>query len=107
MLAGVGGASIDGQSLFQGSSGSGGWFGGGGSLVPVDSDAVWRERGERGEVVTAVPRDRQRGGIQDGRLAATAAEERAGMAGGADRREAGSDVASGGGGAGGAARRRA
>src|SRR5258708_39775335 len=37
-----------------------------------------------------------------GRLAATAAEERAGVAVGADRREAGPDVASGGGRAGGA-----
>src|SRR3977135_2648836 len=69
--------------------------------MPGDSGVVRRERGERGEVVAAFSRDRQRGGIQDGRLAATAAEERAGVAVGADRREAGPDVASGGGGAGG------
>src|SRR6267154_3000642 len=101
MPAGFGGH-IDGKTLFTGSSGPGGRLGCRGSLVPGDSGAVRGERGERGEVVAAFSRDRQRGGIQDGRLAAAAAEERAGMAVGADRRETGPDVASGGGGAGGA-----
>src|SRR3981081_4143702 len=95
------GASIDGKTLFTGSSGPGGRLGCRGSLVPGDSGAVRGERGVRGEVVAAFSRDRQRGGIQDGRLAATAAEERAEVAVGADRREAGPDVASGGGRAGG------
>src|SRR3979411_3232465 len=102
MPAGFWGASIDGKTLFTGSSGPGGRLGWRGSLMPGDSGAIRRERGERGEVVAAFPRDRQRGGIQDGRLAATAAEERAGMAVGADRRETGPDVAGGGGRAGGA-----
>src|SRR5712672_3103623 len=91
-----------GKTLSPGLSSRSGGLGCRGSLVPGDSGAVRGERGERGEVVAAFSRDRQRGGIQDGRLAATAAEERAGMAVGADRREAGSDVASGGGRAGGA-----
>jgi len=40
--------------------------------VPGDGGAVRGERGQRGEVVTAFPRDRQRGGQEDGRLEATA-----------------------------------
>jgi hypothetical protein len=47
------------------------------------------------EVVPALAGDGEHGGIADGRLAAAAAERRAGMAVGSDRREAGSDVASG------------
>src|SRR3979411_3237184 len=96
------GASIDGKTLFTGSSGPGGRLGWRGSLMPGDSGAIRRERGERGEVVAGFPRERTRGAIRDGRVAAPAAEDRAGVAGGADRREAGPDVASGGGGAGGA-----
>src|SRR3977135_2393808 len=65
------GASIDGETLFDVSSGSGGQLGWRGSLMPGDSGVVRRERGERGEVVAAFPRVQQRDGIQDGRLAAT------------------------------------
>src|SRR5258705_12844155 len=56
--------------------------------------------GERGEVVAALSRDRQRSGVPDGRSAAATADRRAGLAPGADRREAGPHLASGGGRAG-------
>ena len=90
------GASIDGETLFEGSSGPGCRFGCGGSLVPGDGGAVWGERGQRGEVVPALAGDREYGGVSDGRLAAALAEERAAVASGADCGEAGPDVASGG-----------
>src|SRR6202521_6317676 len=57
------GASIDGKTLFTGSSGSGGRLGFGGPHVPGDGGAVWRQRCQRGEVVAAVPGDRERGGL--------------------------------------------
>src|SRR5712671_771840 len=91
------GASIDGETLFTGSSGSGCGLGCRRSLVSGDGGVVWGERGQRGEVVAAFPRDRQRSGQEDGRLEATAAEERADVAAGADCGEAGPDVARGGG----------
>ncbi len=87
------GASIDGETLFGRSSGSCGGLDSGRSLVSCDGGDFWGKRGQRGEVVAALAGDRQRGGEADGRLAATAAEERAGVALGADRREAGPDVA--------------
>src|SRR5712691_1457205 len=87
------GASIDGETLFERSSGSCGGLGSGRSLVSCDGGDFRGKRGQRGEVVAALAGDRQRGGKADGRLAATAAEERAGVALGADRREAGPDVA--------------
>ena len=96
------GASIYGKTLFDGSSRSCGRFCSGGSFVPRDGGAVWGERCQRGEVVPALAGDGECGALSDGWLAAAAFAERAGMAVGADRREAGPDVASGGGRAGGA-----
>jgi len=61
--------------------------------VPGDGGAVWGERGQRCEVVAALAGERQRGGQADGRLETTVADKRTGVAAGADRREAGSDLA--------------
>lgn len=91
------GPASHGKTLFTGPSGSGGWFGSGGADMPGDGGVVRGERGQRGEVVAALADDRQRGGEADGRLEAAHVVARAGMAVGADRREAGPDVARGGG----------
>jgi hypothetical protein len=96
------GASIDGKTLFDGFAGSCRGFGSWRSLVPGDGGAVWSERCQRCEVVSALAGERERGAVPDGRLAAAVAEERAGVAIGADRREAGPDLAGGDGRAGGA-----
>src|ERR1700676_1438311 len=66
-----------------------------GSFVPRDGGAVWGERCQRGEVVPALAGDGECGALSDGWLAAAASAERAGMAVGADRREAGPDIAGG------------
>jgi transposase len=63
--------------------------------VPRDGGAVWGERCQRGEVVPALAGDGECGALSDGWLAAAASAERAGMAVGADRREAGPDIAGG------------
>ncbi len=57
--------------------------------------AIRGERGQRGEAVAALARDRQRGGQADERLAAAALAERAGVSVGAVGREAGSDPGAG------------
>ena len=44
----------------------------GGRIVPGDGGAVWGERRQRGEVVTALSGDRQCGGQADGRTPAAA-----------------------------------
>ena len=88
------GASIDGKTLFDRPSRSCGWLGDGGSLMPGDGVAVWGERCQRCEVVSALASDGQCSAVADGRLAATLVEERTGMAAGADCREAGPDLAS-------------
>ena len=89
------GAGIDGETLFDGFAGSCGRLGSGGSLVPSDGGAVWGERCQRCEVVSALAGDGECGTLSHGRLAAAAVEERAGVAAGADRREAGPDLAGG------------
>jgi hypothetical protein len=89
------GASIDGKTLFDGFARSCGWLGGVGSFVPGDGGAVWGERCQRGEVVSALAGDGKCGAVSDGRVAAAVVEERAGMAVVADRREAGPDLAGG------------
>src|ERR1700730_3737706 len=96
MFAGAGPA-LDGETLFAGLAGSCGWLGGERALVPGDGGAVWRQRRQCREMVAALARDRKRGGQTDGRLAAAIAEGPAGLAAGADRREAGPDLAGGGG----------
>src|ERR1051325_666321 len=68
------GASIDGETLFDGSSGSCCRLGGGGSLVPGDGVAVRGECGQRCEVVSALAGDRECGAVANGRLASAAAE---------------------------------
>jgi len=87
------GPASDGKTLFAGPAGSCDWFGCERPHVPGDGGAVWGERGQRCEVVAALAGERQRGGQADGRLETTAADKRTGVAAGADRREAGSDLA--------------
>src|SRR5215475_5702353 len=94
------GPASNGKTLFARSSGSGCRLGGGWSFVPGDGGVVRGECCQRGEVVAALASDRLRGGQADGRLEAADAALGAGVAAGADRREAGPDVASAGGRAG-------
>src|SRR6516165_11355324 len=87
------GPASDGKTLFAGPAGSCDWFGCERPHVPGAGGAVWGERGQRCEVVAALAGERQRGGQADGRLETTVADKRTGVAAGADRREAGSDLA--------------
>ena len=87
------GPASDGKTLFAGPAGSCDWLGCERPHVPGDGGAVWGERGQRCEVVAALAGERQRGGQADGRLETTVADKRTGVAAGADRREAGSDLA--------------
>src|SRR5215813_1389110 len=91
------GPASDGKTLFAGPAGSCDWFGCERTHVPGDGGAVWGECGQRCEVVAALAGERQCCGQADGRLETTAAEKRTGVAAGADRREAGSDLARSGG----------
>src|SRR5690349_11954608 len=71
---------MDGSSLFPGSSRAGCWGGCGGSAVPCSCFDLWRERGERREVVAAVPGDWERGGAEGRRASAFCACRRAELA---------------------------
>ncbi len=89
------GASIDGETLFAGSSGPGGGVCHGGPLAPQDGGAVRGEHCQRGEVVAAFSGERQRRGPADGRSPAAPAGGRARLAVGADRGETGPHLAGG------------
>src|SRR5499425_1798772 len=91
------GPASDGKTLFARPAGSCDWFGCERPHVPSDGGAVWGERGQRCQVVTALAGERQCCGQADGRLQTTAAEQRTGVVASADRREAGSDLARSGG----------
>src|SRR5262249_9021208 len=91
------GPASDGKPLFASRAGSCDWFGCERPHVPSDGGAVWGERGQRCQVVTALAGERQCCGQADGRLQTTAAEKRTGVVASADRREAGSDLARSGG----------
>src|ERR1700744_2283215 len=92
-------ASLHGQAIFSGSSGSGGVGGGRRDELPCGGASFWGERGVGGEVVSAPAPDGQRGGEPDGGAASLRPGGRAGLAVGADRGEAGPDLAGAGGGA--------
>jgi hypothetical protein len=85
------GPASNGTTLFTGSARSGGCRGGERSYLPDDSGAVWGQRCQRGQVVAALAGHRQCRGQADGWAAAAAAERRARVAVGADRRKAGPD----------------
>jgi len=87
------GPASNGKTLFTGSARSGGGGGNERSHLPSDGGAVWDQRCQRGEVVTAVAGHRQCSGQADGWTPAAAVDGRARMAAGADRRKAGSDAA--------------
>src|ERR1700679_3840675 len=93
-------ASLHGATLLAGSSRSCGVGGGRWDELPCSGASVRGERGLGGEVVSAASSDGQRGGEQDGRSSSFCAGVGAGLAVGADRREAGPDLAGAGGGAG-------
>jgi hypothetical protein len=96
------GASIDGETLFTGFTRAGCSVCGGRAFVPRHGGDLRGERGLRGEVVSALSGERQRGGLPDGRASPAIIGRRAGLAVGAARREARPDLAGGGGRAGGA-----
>src|SRR3954452_19166517 len=92
-------ASLHGQTIFCGSSGSRGVGGCRWGELPCGGASVWGERSLGGEVVSAPASDGQRGGEQDGRPAALRLGGGAGLAARADRGKAGPDLAGAGGGA--------
>src|SRR4249920_2168643 len=96
MLAGLG-ASIHGETLFDRSSRSGCGVGGRWPDLPGDGGAVWRERGERGEVVATLSGDGERSGLLDGRASPSCPGRRARLVAGTAGRETGPDIAGAGG----------
>ena len=94
------GASIEWRDPIHGFTGSGGGLCCGGSKLPGDGGLIRGQRCQRCEVVAAVASDGQRGGQARWAAGGRYAAERAGMAVGADRREAGPDLAGAGGRAG-------
>jgi hypothetical protein len=89
------GASIDGETLFIGSTRTGRGVCNGRPFAAEDGGAVWGERCQRGEVVAAFPGDRERSSKADGRSSAAPAGGRARLAVGADRGETGPHSAGG------------
>ena len=83
------GASIDGETLFTGPSGPGGGVGYGRPVAPQDGGVVRGEHRHRGEMVAALPGQRECGGPLDGRSPAAPAGDRARVAVGADCGETG------------------
>src|SRR6202030_2600468 len=63
------------------------------TVVSGDGGAVWGERGQCGEVVPALARNRKSGGVPDGWQETSGAGGRAGMVVGADRGQTGPDIA--------------
>src|SRR3954453_19991100 len=93
MPAGGGEASRQAETLFTGFAGPGDGVGVGRSLVPRQREDIQRERRHGGEMVTALPGDRKRGGPGDGRSPAAPSGQQTRLAAGADYGEAGFDVA--------------
>src|ERR1044071_7823738 len=86
-------ASRHAETLFTGFARSRGGVGSGRSLVPRQREDIQRERRYGSEMVTALPDNGQRGGLDDGRSPAAASGWQARLAADADCGKAGPDIA--------------